>query len=313
VRRADWAMAVGGEGHGEPGVICNLSIDGKAEGVVVSVPLLPEPLLTDQQAALEGMVRAVEVARQALGGLDAVGLGSLLAVVAGRGAALAERVDIPVTTGAAATTWAAVENAVAVLDVLGERRAAVLGFAGTVGQGVAAALSARGYDVVVGGSGKAMERQAKKLGVSLDSPEGAAGSARVVIGASTTGGILAPEALAPGTVLLDIALPPTLTPGKRPDGVTVLAGEAVALPEGWQKGFWGTIYHWLSYGHSQAYACLMEPIVLSMVGRETPYAQGRRLKPGALEDFGRDAATLGLRPRLARGWSEVRPQVLLTG
>ena len=313
VRRADWSMAVGGEGRGEPGVICNLTVEGIAEGVVVSVPLLPEPLLTDQQAALEAMVRAVEVAREALGGLDAVGLGSLLAVVAGRGGALAERVDMPVTTGAAATTWAAVENTVAVMETLGQRRVAVLGFAGTVGEGVAAALGARGYEVVAGGSGRAMERQAKKLGVELSTPEAAAGSARVVVGASTTGGILAPEALAPGTVLLDIALPPTLKPGRRPEGVQVLAGEAVALPEGWRKGFWGTIYHWLSYGHNQAYACLMEPIVLSVVGRDTPYAQGRRLKPNALEDFRRDARALSLRPRLARGWSEVRPQALLTG
>ncbi len=302
IRRADPAAAVGLLRPTPPGALCELGIEGRVEGVVVAIQELPETLLTDQQRALESMVEAVAVA----GDVQAVGLGSLLAVVAGRGVALSERVSVPITTGAAATTWAAVENAAAVLEAMGERRAAVLGFAGAVGEAVAAELCRRGYEVIAGGQGKAQERQARKLGVTLRAPEAAVADARVVIGASTTGGILDPGALSPGCVLLDIAMPPTLRPGPRPPGVRVLAGEAVALPAGWQRGFWGHLYHVLAgYGPGQIFACLAEPMVMAIEGRERPFALGRRVESEDLRAFGEAAARLSLRPRLVRGWREV--------
>ena len=132
-----------------PGRLCRVGIRGKVEGEVISLPRLPEHLLTDQDAALQGMVDAVELA----GPVAAVGLGSLLAVVAGRGTSLAEQVSVPVTTGAAATAWAAVSNT---LSLLGERDqpVSVLGFRSMVGQVVAGALAERGIRVIAGGTGE---------------------------------------------------------------------------------------------------------------------------------------------------------------
>ncbi len=280
----------------EPGVLCHLGLRGRVEGVVISVPRLPEHLLTDQEGALAAMVAAADLAVADLAGpVDAIGLGSLLAVVAGRGVSLGQQLSTPVTTGAAATSWAAVRNT---LDWLQGRDepVVVLGFRSVVGQAVAAELARQGVRVIAGGSGKALERKARRLGVPLLPEDEAASQARLVLGCATTGGTLDPACLRPGTTLLDVALPPTLK-GPAPH-VEVFAAEAVALPEGWTRGFWGRLYHVFSgYGLGSVYACLLEPMVMALGGRREPYAQGRAVH---LEDFARDAEALGLRPRLSR-------------
>lgn len=303
-RLADAEMALGGRGQGRPGRICRLGIRGVVEGEVLSVPLTPEELLADQERALAGMVAAIQAADPAP---DAVGLGSLLAVVAGRGEALAEAVPMPVTTGAAATTWAALGNTLEVLRRRGERRVVVLGFGSTVGEALVELLGRQGLEVVAGGAGRALERRAAKLGVRLLPEEEAAGQAAVVVGAATTGGTLEPARLRPGAVLLDVALPPTLRPGPLPPGVRVLAAEAVALPPRWMRGFWGRFYHVISgYGPRQLYACLAEPMLMAVSGRREPFALGRRVAPEAVEELGHQAAALGLHPRLAEGWRAAR-------
>ncbi|MCP4809035.1 MAG: hypothetical protein GY913_13545 [Proteobacteria bacterium] len=302
-RRGLVDVAAGRAPTGAPGELCRLRFGDVAEGVVVTIPRTPYNLLEHQDEALRAMIEAAHVP----GHVDAIGLGSLLAVVAGRGVSLQEYVKVPVTTGGAATTWSAVENTLAVCRTRGEERVAVLGYAGAVGQAVAELLSKSGLDVVVAGRGKALERRAAKLGLPLMSAEDAVKGRRVVVGAATTGGTLDPGALEPGTVLLDVALPPTLTAGEHSPGVKVLAAEAMAIPPGWDKGFWGRLYHVVSgYGPWQVYACLLEPMVIALTGRPTPFAQGRRIRLDDVETFGREARKLGLAPRLAEGWVEAK-------
>jgi len=274
-----------------PGRICRVGIRDRVEGEVISVPRLPEHLLTDQEGALQGMVDAVELA----GPVAAVGLGSLLAVVAGRGTSLAEEVSVPVTTGAAATAWAAVRNT---LDLLGERDqpVTVLGFRSMVGQAVAGALAEEGVTVIAGGTGAALKRKAATLGIALHPEEQAAGEADLVLGCATTGNTLEAKHLRAQATVLDVALPSTLKSGPRPPGVRVFAAEAVELPEGWTRGFWGRLYHVFSgYGYSGVFACLLEPMVMALNDRVEPYALGRRVD---LSAFTADADELELRPRL---------------
>ena len=303
VRRAHLGAALGFRATApDPGLICQLEAPELAQGRVVSVPLLPQEMMEDQEFALEQMVLAVEAA----GPVAAVGLGSLLAVVAGRGEALAQRVGVPVTTGAAATAWAAARNTVSVARARGLERVAVLGFGGVVGEGVARLLVEEGLDVVAAGRGRGPLRRAEALGIGLLSEEEAVQGCKLVVGAATTGGTLRPDLLEEDTVLLDVALPSTLAPGTRPRGVLVLAGEALALPEGWLRGFWGCLYHILSgYGPTQIYACLAEPMVMAATGRTEPFSLGRHLEKEDLNDFARAAEELGLVPRLAQGWKEV--------
>jgi predicted amino acid dehydrogenase len=129
--------------------------------------------------------------------------------------------------------------------------------------------------------------------------------AQIVVGAGPTGASLPAEAVAPGAVLIDVAIPDTLV-GTPAPGVRVLAGEAVVPPPGWRAGGWGRLYQvFAGYGPTQVYACLIEPLVVAVAGRSEPFAQGRRLKADTVVAFGEAAEALGFHPRLAQGWRGV--------
>lgn len=311
LRTARPALGLGRRGPGPDDCrpICRLALEVPGcvvEGVVVTVPLLPQELLDDQEGALHLMRAGVA---RAGGAVQAVGLGSVLAVIAGRGEALQRHVWQPVTTGAAATAWAAAENAEAAARALGiwpRGPIAVLGHQGTVGTAVVDMLvhdGAVGIRVVA--RGREAER-ARALGlVTCDDPAAAVAGCRVVVGASTTGGILAPAALAPGAVLVDVAIPRTLS-GPVPRGCRVLAGEALVPPPSYRRGGWGRLYHLLAgYGPRHLFACLAEPMLMAAEGRTTPYAQGRRVAWEALREIRRLAPAWGFRPVLAAHWRSV--------
>ena len=309
VRTLQWGLY--GSRHGrefQAGRICMLEMPGVAQGEVISIPWMPSELIEDQSAAVEAMSQVVD----RLEDVRAVGLGSLLAVVGSRGEALAERTDVPITSGAAATTWAAMKNTIRVLEATGETSVGLVGFSGTVGEALGAALAKAGVEVWVGAKGKAVARRAESLGLKHASIEEAVRGRRVVLGAGTTGAILEPSMLEPHSILLDVALPSSLKKGKRPVGLQIFAAEAMDLPEGWKRGFWGRLYHLLAgYGPSQIYACLAEPMVMAAQGRTEPFAQGRRLALESVYAFGEAAEELGLNARLARGWSGVNPDRLV--
>ena len=305
LRRAEPSIALGLRDGTDPysaiGRLCTLQLDGVATGEVWAVPLDPVQMLDDQERALVRLDRAARLAMRA-GPVGAIGLGSLAAVVGGRGEALAARLDVPVTTGAAATAWALWKNTVRVLERRPDAPVAVIGAAGPVGRAVAALLAADGFRVRIDN-----RRAAKDLDVEVaDGPAAAAAGCPVVVGAATTGGLLPPEALASGAIVVDVALPSILT-GPAPAGVRMLAGEAVHCPAGWRGGLWGPVYQVLAgYGPQQVFACLIEPLVLAVAGRTAPYALGRKLEVQTVRDFAAQAEALGFRPRLAAGWWAAR-------
>ncbi len=298
-------LALGHRDGTDPGDValeCRLGLGGVAEGVIIGLPLTPAQMLGDQERALTRMMRAAALA----GDVSAIGLGSLCAVVASRGEALAERVPVPVTTGAAATSWALWRNARAVLRER-EGPVAIIGASGAVGGAVAALLAEEGVTLRLD-----HPRAARGVpgAVACASPAEAAQGCAVIIGAGPTGATLPAEAVSPGAVVIDVALPNTII-GRPPRGARVLAGEAVSVPDGWWRDGWGLIYQILAgYGPFQVFACLVEPLVLAATGRGASFALGRKVDPAVVREFGEAAERLGFRPRLARGWLEVSPRSL---
>ncbi len=277
--------------------VCELELEGVCSGRVVGVPMTPKDLLVDQQRAVDRMVNAVELA----GDVHAVGLGSLCAVVGGRGEELAGRLGVPVTNGGAATAWALLENVREVLKYR-EGPVAIVGARSPVGQAIASCLVADGVSIRVD-----HKRAARGLdAVICDGPIEVVRGCEVIVGAGPTGGTVPASVVAPGAVVVDVAIPGTLV-GRPHSSVRVLAGEALDYPLNWRKGFWGWLYHVLSgYGPSQVFACLVEPLVIAVEGRTEPYSIGRRLDPNDVEAFGLAARKLGFSPRLARGWRAFR-------
>lgn len=264
---------------------------GEVDGVIVTVPDLADRLVSDQQRALTHLVRAAAVARDE--GAQVIGLGSALAVTAGRGRPLAERAGLPVTTGHAATAWAAASITETVHT---SGPVAVLGSKGTVGDAVAARLARRGHTVWVEDAGPRSRRRARDLGARTDSTEAILARCRVVVGASTTGPTVAASALHRGTTLVDVALPPTLRPGRRRAGVRVVAGETLAVPHRVRRTFWGGV--WLTmaaYGRGSVFACLAEPLVLALEGGAASRV-GRRVRPEELEAVGASLTRAGFMP-----------------
>lgn len=243
------------------GEIARLRFRG-VEGVVIGVPLLPEQLLADQEGALRSMLRAVQIA----GPVSHVGLGSVLSVVAGRGAALEAACGIPVTTGNAATAWAAWQTTE---QIRGPHKVGIVGAKGTVGRALVPLLGA-------------------------DPDPQDLRDYRILVGTHTTGGTVPADRLAPGTTLVDVALPPTLA-GKPPPGVRVVPAERLPLPRGWSRDAWGWVFHVAAgYGVNHVYACLLEPLVAVLDGRSQAWQQGRSLTPETVREFGVTAERCGL-------------------
>ena len=171
----------------------------------------------------------------------------------------------------------------------------MVGAAGVVGRAVAAELTHWGIPVRVDS-----KRGAKGLNVTVCSdPVSAVEGCPIVVGAGPTGATVPAQALHPNAIVVDVAIPGTIV-GRPARGVQILAGEAMTLPSDWKRGGWGHLFHVVAgYGPRQVYACLVEPLILAAQGRMEPFAQGRRISPDGLEQFGQAAKALGFEPRLA--------------
>jgi predicted amino acid dehydrogenase len=298
VRLGHLPLALGGPANVDGvGLVATVELEtarGDARGVIVAVPDVAEDLAASQGRALVLERRAAQIA---VGhGARAIGLGNALSVVAARGSALAGELEVPVTTGHASTAWATVEITRAVLEARGSNQGpvGVLGYRGTVGGAVAACLAEGGARVIVDASGRAARLAAKAGCEVVSGPEQVAAAARVLVGASTTGPTLQPSAVQPNTTLVDLALPPTLFPGARPEGLQVLAGERIRVPGALRRGAWGAL--WLGfaqYGRGCVFACFAEPLALALGGEVPP--SGRRVGPAEVAAAGAALTALGFR------------------
>lgn len=265
VRSLNFGLVFGRTDGSDPDDACIIARVGfgEVEGIIAAVPMLPDQLLADQERALACMERAVQLAAP----VGCIGLGSVLSVVAGRGKPLQDRCGIPVTTGNAATAWAAWR---VTEQVAQGRPVAVIGSRGTVGKVLVELCSATADPADLG-------------------------RFKVLVGAHTTGGSVTPDELSDGTTLIDVALPRTLSARARPT-VRVVAGESIALPQGWRRDFWGHVFHIVAgYGPRSVYACLLEPLVAVLAGRTQPWAQGRNLPAEAVRSFAAEVESLGFR------------------
>ena len=244
------------------------------------------------------MIRAVQWSSRDGVKPDAIGLGSLCSVVAGRGEALQAHFDVPVTTGHAGTTWCLYRNVSNRLTETGQNRVAVVGANSPVGSALTKMLSNDGVTVVV--DSKKAARRTNAL--VAQTPEAAAAMAMTIAGAATTGPCLDPSGLKAGSDFFDIALPHSFST-QPPAGVRVWTGESMSMPKNWNRGFWGPIYHLVSgYGWSTVLACLLEPLMVLAQSDGQPLAQGRVIQPEAVMRFGQMATELGfcVKPCLVR-------------
>jgi predicted amino acid dehydrogenase len=292
LRSAKLGLATGlrdGTGSLDVSTLCRFHLDEQVFGEVVSIPMLPETLLENQDIALDRMHHAVKWAERDGIKVNAVGLGSLCSVVAGRGKALQQRLDVPVTTGNAATTWTLFKNCMNLNS--NKEEMAIIGSGSPVGKMLCNLLSNEGIPLHVDSrkaikNAKAVVYKNTKIMVE---------NKKWIVGCGPTGPSLSIDDITVGSTIIDVALPHTVT-GKR-DDVRVVQGERMTMPNGWRRGFWGPLYHVISgYGWNTILACLVEPLVLASEQRKVPYAQGRGLSEDDVRAFGDASEKLGFIP-----------------
>jgi len=287
VRTLDADLALrGAPGHRGARVVARLRLDDplghRATGVLVSIPALPDELLTDQAAGVERVREAVALCHAE--GAAVVGLGAVAAVIGGQGKAVAKDSPCPITTGNGMTAWAAFQTLM-LLRRTGHPRGPVglLGPPGPVANGILRLLVRAGEVVRV-----VADQPPKPLVAEVESltaagpghvtfvPDAQAALAEgVLLAASSTGGRLKLSALPPGTVAIDVAEPLDIIRDCRRDDVLILEGEYVRLPRPLAGGFWHKVYGTVTGQSRHLFACFAEPMLFAVAGTAEHCSVGR--------------------------------------
>lgn len=299
IRTADSRLYFRGRTRREPArVIARLrlddALDGSVEGVLVSIPQLPEELLGDQEAGVAAVSGAVALCARE--GADVVGLGAVTAVIGGQGKAVARSATVPVSTGNGFTALAAVET-YAGLRRLGVKHPTVglLGPPGPVATGILRGLVARGAHVRVvspqpPGPLRTLASHVTEAGPGrvsfIDDAREALGPGEVLVAASSTGGRMRLSEIPSGSIVIDVAAPQDIQHDcAARDDVLLLDGEYVRLPRPLRGGLWRRIYTLVTGQGRSVFACFAEPMLMALaedtalcsVGRDVPLERMRAL------------------------------------
>jgi acetylornithine/succinyldiaminopimelate/putrescine aminotransferase/predicted amino acid dehydrogenase len=277
---------------------------GQLQVHVLASPLLPQEMARVGRGIwLDEIQTMILQARER--GARLVGLGGLLSVVARDGLALPE-LGVAVTTGNSLTAFAAYESVLEAIRTRhgGERPAiGVLGGYGNIGQAVVELLLRDGFEVTIFGNpanplraqllARARSELLARPGVTgrlslADSLTELGTKPSVILAATSNPGFkLDISALPPGTVVLDLAMPPALTSAEaleRPEISCFQVGQVstpVVIPQ----------LHLLELSAS-IYGCLAETIVLGLDGRHEDYSRGS-LETAKVLAIGKRAGELG--------------------
>ena len=270
----------------------------RASGIVVSIPLLPEQILSDRTRALKMIHDACEFCASA--GAEVVGLGGATGIIGSRGQVMGTLSPIPVTTGNSYAVFAAVTALDTLLARLGrslaERRVVVVGFAGSIGLAITKMLAKRGADLVLVGRRPAslpstLAAWFAQCGARVelaDSVENGVKRGDVVVSVTSDGAVIDEAWLLPGTLVLDLALPRDVHRAGHRSDVLLVDGGLVTMPAEASSS-------WLAdlCTDGTIFGCLAETMILALERRAEPFSVGRELELEKIEEIGRLGAKHG--------------------
>ena len=270
-------------------------------GWFVAAPYTPKRMMElPEQVVYHKIVQTGRLAERL--GARILGLGAFTSVVGDAGITIAQRLDIPVTTGDAYTIFIAVDairEAARLMDIpLQQATAAVVGATGAIGS-VCAQLLAHDVSelILIGRRDNALQAVREKC-------EG--GSARlrtstelsamhdaelILTMSSAIGAIIEPEHLKPGAVVCDVARPRDVAEAvaAKRDDVLVIEGGMVEVP--------GAVDFHFDFGFppGKAYACMAETMALALEGRYEDYTLGRDIEIARVNEIAEIATRHGFR------------------
>lgn len=270
------------------------------EGWLLACPLTAEQMLElPPQVVYDKIVRAGRLGQKQ--GACILGLGAFTSVVGDGGVTVAQRLNMPVTTGNSLTVAmavGAVQDAAEKRDLsLETATAAIVGASGSIGLACAEMLAPLVETLVLVGRREIHVSQARaeveaagaarvRVSTQLDDIR----EADVVLSAtSAVEPIIESRHLKQGAIVCDVARPPDVSPAVQQErsDVSIVNGGIVDVPGHVDFGF--------DFGlpTGQVFACMAEVMVLALEGRYESFSLGQRVKREKVQEVARLARKHG--------------------
>jgi predicted amino acid dehydrogenase len=275
------------------------------KGWFIACPYTPRRMMElPERAVYRKIIQTGRMAEKL--GANILGLGAFTSVVGDAGVTIANKLDIPVTTGDSFTVAMAVQairDAARVMDIkIEDATVAIVGATGAIGRVCAELLAGEAARVLL------VARDEKKLEVLRDRLQACAEPGRSELVVSTKMDILKeaqliltvtssihdvihPEHLQPGSVVCDVARPRDVSAmvAAVRDDILVIDGGMVDVP--------GAVNFNFNFGfpEGKAYACMAETIALALEGRFEDYTVGKDITLERVRDISAIAERHGFR------------------
>jgi len=261
----------------------SVSTGNDLTGWLIACPLTPHMMLKLPVGRVYDKIVACGHKAEKLGA-RILGLGAFTSVVGDSGQTIADRLDIPVTTGDSYTVVVAVEAIIEAALVMGlhiaDATVAIVGATGSIGQTCAEMLAAEaGELVLVGRRQYALDDlqarcEGKHAHITTSVDMDAIYEADLILTVtSAIHAVIQPQHLKPGAVVCDVARPRDVSRqvAEQRNDVLVIEGGMIEVP--------GPVDFHFDFGFppGKAYACMVETMALALEGRYEDYTVGKVL------------------------------------
>jgi fatty aldehyde-generating acyl-ACP reductase len=273
----------------------------EAKGWFIACPFTPQRMLELPVPMVYDKIVACGKKSQKLGA-KIMGLGAYTSVVGDAGITIAERLEMPVTTGDSYTIMMAVEAVRKAAEVMGipleTATAAVVGATGAIGKVCAEMLADDVAELILIGrrpeAVNAVREQCegKRAKIKTGTDMNLIYDADLVLTVtSAINEVVHPQHLKPGAVVCDVARPRDVSKlvADQRDDVLVIEGGMVEVP--------GPVDFHFNFGFppGKAFACMAETMALALEGRYEDYSIGKDLTVTEALEIGEICARHGFK------------------
>ncbi|MCI0709817.1 MAG: shikimate dehydrogenase [Chloroflexi bacterium] len=270
-------------------------------GWFIAAPYTPQVMMSlPPRQVYNKIVDCGEMAMEL--GAKILGLGAYTSVVGDGGVTIAERLEIPVTTGDSYTVYIAVQavrEAAKIMDIpVPSAKTAVVGATGAIGGACAEMLAGEvAHLVLIGRREEALEVvEARCSGgratvVTSTDVKDIYDADLILTVTSATHAVIEPEHIKPGAVVCDVARPRDVSQlvYEKRDDVLVFEGGMIDVPGDVQFNFD------FGFPPGKAFACMAETMALALEGLYGDYTLGKHITTERCVQIGHIAEKHGFR------------------
>ncbi len=284
-------------------------------GWLIACPFTPPTMMSvPVETAYKKIVACGHMAEEL--GARILGLGAYTSVVGDAGRTIADRLELPVTTGDSYTITMAVAALRKAADEMGitmkDATVAVVGATGAIGKTCATMLARECGQLVLVGRREDAVQGVREMCEGLGAQVSSSTDMRAIYPAdliltvtSAVHTVIEPRHLKPGAVVCDVARPRDVSKqvAAERDDVLVIEGGMIEIP--------GPVDFHFNFGFPprMAYACMAETMALALEGRYEDYTIGKEISEAQAREIGTIADRHGFRLAGFRSFeAEVSPE-----